>query len=111
MNNNYEDIPKHRKKKESSISKSNSKSKHKHDYSKECLLITGDNERPHYATYCSICGKIENVKFFETVREDDGYYRVLDADEVYEKHKNLEKIFVDDVWQKYLPISEGGEGN
>lgn len=109
MNVLEDDIPKHRKKKESSTSKSNSKSKHKHDYFKECLLITGENKQPHHATYCSICGKIENVKFFETVREDGDYYRVLDADEVYEKYKDVEKIYVDDIWQKYVPISEGGE--
>lgn len=103
MNNNCDDIPKYKKKKESSTSK------YKHDYSKECLLITGENKRPHHATYCSICGKIENVKFFETVKDDSGYYRVLDTDEVYEKYQDLEKIYVDDVWQKYVPISEGSE--
>lgn len=105
MMSNYEEIPKHRKKKDSFTSKSSSKSKHKHDYSKECLLITNDDNHPHYATYCSICGKIENVKFFESEKEDSGYYRILDVEEVYEKYKNLEKIYLDDIWQKYIPIS------
>lgn len=98
MRNDCDDIPKHRKKKKSSTSRSNSKAKHKHDYSKECLLITEGNNHSHYATYCGICGKIENVKFFESVREDNGYYRLLDADEVYRKHSNLENIFVNSVW-------------
>ena len=38
------------------------------------------------------------------------YYRNLDTDEVYEKYKDLENIVIDDIWQKYVPISqEGGE--
>lgn len=109
MNNNYEDIPKYRKKKESSTSKSNIKSEHKHNYSKKCLLITKDSKRPYYATYCSVCGKIENVSFFESVKEDGGHYRALNTDEIYEKYKDLEKIYVNNIWQKYVPISEGGE--
>ena len=43
------EIPKHRKKKQSSTSKSSIKSKHKHEY-KEVLLI--HNNRPHLATVC-----------------------------------------------------------
>ena len=28
----------------------------------------------------------------------------------FEKYKDLEKIVIDDIWQKYVPISqEGGE--
>ena len=31
-------------------------------------------------------------------------------DEVFEKYKDLENIVIDDIWQKYVPISqEGGE--
>lgn len=107
MTDKYEDIPKYQKKKESSTSKSDSKSKHKHDYSKECLLIS-DNH-PHHAIYCNVCGKIKNIAFWETERTNEGYYRTLNNDEVYEKYKDLEKIYVDDIWQKYVPISEGGK--
>ena len=87
------EIPKHRKKKQSSTSKSSTKSKHKHEY-KEVLLI--HNDRPHWATVCKICGKIGDLHFFET--------------EVFEKYNDLEKIVIEDIWQKFVPISqEGGE--
>ena len=37
-------------------------------------------------------------------------WRQLDSDEVFEKYKELEKIVIEDIWQKYAPISqEGGE--
>ena len=82
------EIPKHRKKKQSSTSKSSTKSKHKHEY-KEVLLI--HNDRPHWATVYKICGKIGDLHFF-------------DSDEMFEKYKDLEKIAIDDIWQKYVPI-------
>ena len=48
--------------------------------------------------------------FFETERTDQGYYRSLDSDEVYEKYNDLENIVIEDIWQKFVPISqEGGE--
>ena len=101
------EIPKHRKKKQSSTSKSNTKSKHKHEY-KEVLLI--HNNRPHWATICKICGKIDDLHFFETEKAEQGYYRSLDSDEVFEKYKDLEKIVIEDIWQKYVSISrKGGE--
>lgn len=101
------EIPKHRKKKHSSTSKSSTKSKHKHEY-KEVLII--HNDKPHWATVCRICGKINDLHFFEGEKTDDGYYRSLDTDEVFEKYKDLEKYYIEDIWQKYVPISqEGGE--
>ena len=96
------EIQKHRKKKKSSTSKSSTKLKHKHEY-KEVLLI--HNDRPHWATVCKICGKIGDLHFFETEKCEFGF-RGLDDDEVYEK----ENIVIEDIWQKYVPISlEGGE--
>ena len=95
------EIPKHRKKKQSSTSKYSTKSKHKHEY-KEVLLI--HNNRPHWAIVCKICGKIGDLHFFETEKRDEGYYRSLDSDEVFEKSKHLEKYYIEDIWQKYVPI-------
>ena len=101
------EIPKHRKKKQSSISKSSTKSKHKHEY-KEVLLI--HNGRPHWATVCKICGKIGDLHFFETEHTENGLIRSLDDDEVFEKFKDLEKYYIEDIWQKYAPINqESGE--
>ena len=102
MKNLDNEIPKYIKKKESSVSKSKVKSKHKHKYV-DCLLIK-DNDRPYKSTYCRICGKIGDIHFFETERTEDGYYRVLDTDEVFEKYKYLEKIYVEDIWQKYVVL-------
>lgn len=101
------ETPKYRKKKPSSTSKSSTKSKHKHEY-KECLLI--EKEYPHRATYCKICGKIGDIHLFETEPYRDGMWKMLDYDEVYEKYKDLEKIEIEDIFQRYIPINqEGGE--
>ena len=94
------EIPKHRKKKQSSTSKSSTKSKYKHEY-KEVLLI--HNDRPHWATVCKICGKIGVLHFYETEKCEFGC-RGLDADEVFEKYNDLENIVIEDIWQKYVPI-------
>ena len=103
------EIPKHRKKKPSSTSKSKEKSKHKHEYA-ECLLI--ENGNPHWATYCKICGKIGDLHLSETEKYEGGMWRMLDYDEVYEKYKDLEKIGIENIFQRYIPISqEGGEEN
>ena len=102
MKNLDNEIPKHHKKKQSSNSKSSTKSKHEY---KEVLLI--HNNRPHWATVCKICGKIGDLHFFETEKCEFGY-RSLDVDEVYEKYKDFTKIVIDDIWQKYVPISQEG---
>lgn len=96
------ETPKHKKKKLSSVSKSSKKSKHKHEYI-ECLLI--EKGHPHWATYCRFCGKIGNLHFFETEPYRDGMWRQLDYDEVYEKYKGLEKIEIQNIFQKYIPIN------
>lgn len=104
MSNYQDEIPKHRKKKSSSTSKSSTKSKHKHEY-KECLLI--HDNHPHRAAYCEICGKIDDLHLLESEKvEGKPYNRVLSYDEIYEKYKDLEKYYVDDIWQKYVPIKE-----
>ena len=101
MDNN--EIPKYRKKKPSK-SKSSSKSDHKHQYD-DCLLVDEEN-RPHKAEYCVICGKINNVKAFETERIDGGRFRMLTYDEVFQKYKSLKQFQVKDIWDKYVTISE-----
>ena len=93
-----DDIPKYRKKRGSNVSKSREKSKHKHEY-KECLLI--ENNHPHRATYCTICGKIGNVYFFES----EGL-TVMSDKEIYSKYHNLEQFKINKLWQKYVQIEE-----
>lgn len=94
------EVPKYIKKKESSVSKSKVKSKHKHEYV-DCLLVE-NNRYPHKATYCKICGKIGDLSFFETEKREDGLYRMLDHDEIFEKYKDLERIQIENIWQKYV---------
>ena len=102
MNYYDNEIPKYIKKKESSVSKSKVKSKHKHEYV-DCLLVK-DNGHPYKAKYCKICGKIGERNFMEVERTEDGYFRILDTDEVFEKYKGLERFYIDDVWQKYVVL-------
>lgn len=111
MNNLENDIPKYVKKKKSNVSKSNSKSKHKHEYT-ECLFVDHNYTPafPRRGFYCKICGKINDVKLFETIKSERGnYYVQLSSDEVYEKYKNLEKVHISSIWQKYVTVSKGGE--
>ena len=101
------EIPKYRKKKQSSKSKSFEKSKHKHEYV-DCLLVY--KVKPYKANYCKICGKIGDLRFAETEkveRNGELYHRVLGKEEVFSKYKDLECIEVDDIWDKYIPISKG----
>ena len=97
------EVPKYRKKK-TSKSKSENKSDHKHQYD-DCLLVDAEN-RPYKAKYCIICGKINNVKTFETDRFDGGLFRMLTYDEVFQKYKGLKQFQVKDMWDKYVSISE-----
>lgn len=96
------EIPKYRKKRNSSTSASKSKSSHRHEYS-PCLLM--EKGRPHRAEYCGICGKINNLQFFECVPQN-GLQRMLQDDEILEKYKDLPKFEVDSIWEKYVPISK-----
>lgn len=99
----YEEIPKHHKKKQSSTSSASKKAKHKHLY-KECLFI--HEGHPHRAEYCSICGKVGNIHFFESEKTEEGYYRQLDYDEVYELYPDLEQIHVHDIFVKHISVPE-----
>ena len=98
-----EEITKYRKKQPSSTSKSKYKSKHKHKYD-ECVLVDNDN-RQCRATYCTRCGKIHNIHFFETVPCECGR-RLQNRNEIDERYKNLIRIEVDNIFQKHVNISE-----
>ena len=110
MENNIlpEEIPKHRKKRTSSKSKSYLKSNHKHEYV-DALFI--HNFKPHRGTYCRVCGKIGNMFTFETECTEDGYYRTLNPQEIFSKYPNHERIKIDDLWQKYVAVNVGDDGN
>ena len=96
------EVHKHIKKKESSVSKSKEKSDHKHEYV-DCLFIKDDY--PQKGTYCKICGKIGDISFFELEEFESGFFRILDAGEVFKKYKDLEKIYIEGVFQKYVVLN------
>lgn len=100
---NEDEIGKYKKKKESNISKSKRKSNHKHEY-KDCLLIEKEN-KPHKSKYCVICGKIDDVKFFETTKLNEHFYRQLKDKEIFDKYKELEQFYVDSIWNKYVGLN------
>ena len=99
MDNYNDEIPKYRKKK-SSVSSASKKSKHKHIY-KDCLLIMENG--PHKAQYCTICGKIGNIEFFETEKVNGGY-RMLTDTEIYNKYKDVIRSKIESIFQKYVVI-------
>lgn len=103
--------PKYRKKKDSSVSKSKVKSHHKHQYEK-CLLLSAGY--PYSASYCTLCGKVKGIKFFETESIGHGLLKMLTAEEVLERHSDLERFEISDLSAaKYVPIertkNDGGK--
>lgn len=99
------EVPKHKKKKNSTKSISSKKSNHKHNY-KRCLLVTSDDAQS--ADYCTICGKINNIKLFETERiEGSNFLKLLSREETIEKYKDLETKYVESIWStQYVSIEE-----
>lgn len=94
------DVPKYRKKRNSSISSSKSKSSHRHEYS-PCLLM--EKGKPHKAEYCVICGKINNVKFVECTKLD-GRYMMIHDEEILEKYRELPRFEVESIFDKYVTV-------
>lgn len=106
-NSKYEEIEevgKYKKKSPSSKSQSKFKSKHKHEYA-QVLLV--EKSHPYLGTVCKQCGKIENVKFGITEKCEVGgkkVHRALSDNEIFEKYSDLERIEVDSIFQKYVPL-------
>lgn len=108
MINIPDDIPKYRKKSSRHPPK---KSKHKHIY-KNCLLSykmsigysTGESivDCVCLSEYCTICGKIRRKRMLEITDE----IKDLSADEILEKYKHLETFEIDDVYDKYVTLSD-----
>ena len=102
-----DEIPKRRKKKESSVSKSINKAKHKHEY-KDCLFI--EENHVHKGAYCTICGKVKQFDFFAGVEKTTGGWLMLTSEELFEKYSDLEKIKVDKYFRtKYIDLQSKEE--
>ncbi len=117
MSNLENDIPKYKKKKKSTISKSREKSKHKHEYTEKCIvkyptpLFYFDKISLGVATYCKYCGKIESIRKPNVERDVDGkkITHYMTNEEILETYKDLEVVEISDYFQKYVPVSKGGE--
>lgn len=100
-----DDVPKYRKKKQSSVSKSKIKSKHKHQYI-DCLLID-KNKNVWKSKYCSICGKLHDLEFFQIEALSNKLFRMLENHEIMEKYNNVERFKVKNIMQKYIdPVAD-----
>lgn len=103
-----EEIPKYRKKTDSSKSKSRSKAKHKHKYIK-CLFVSDIYGKTIYMPggYCELCGKINDIQFNVVERaEGTALYSSLSSEEVLDKFKHLPIVKLQDPYtQKYVPIT------
>lgn len=107
----YDEPPKHKKR---SQRKSPKKSKHKHLY-EPCLLWEDDSVvgignvvigGVYKAKYCTVCGKIGNVKISESVpTEIPGYNRALTTEEMLDKYKDLKVFTVNSIWDKYVTLT------
>lgn len=79
----YDEIPKHRRRK----NKSAKKSDHKHIYKD---ILAKHDGRYVREERCEICGKTGLIRYFESERTESGNYRVLTSEEILEKYKDLE---------------------
>lgn len=64
--------------------------------------------KPCPGTYCKLCGKIDHVNTF-CAEKIEGVYHSLSDEEIYEKYKHLNKVYIDDIFQKYAPLSHDEE--
>ena len=88
------------------------KSHHKHIY-KSCLITgsLGNMALQHVsiASYCTICGKIGgniDPERKTSERLDDGRYRMLRNEEIFDQNKDLEAFDIGDIWTKYVPLNK-----
>lgn len=64
-----------------------------------------EKDHPYRATYCTICGKIGDMHFFETKPCDDGMHsRLQNNHEVSDRYKYLKRIEIDNIFRRYVDI-------
>ena len=107
-----EEVEKYKKKKQSNISKSKYKSKHKHEY-ESCLirytykLYDKEFSSIQIASYCRLCGKIGgNIDPERSITEkiQNGYYRMLNNEEILKLNDDLPIFDVYNLGSKYVPM-------
>lgn len=107
-----DEVGKYRKKKQSNISKSKCKSKHKHEY-KSCLIRYAYDaygrkfSSIQIASYCNLCGKIGrniNPERKITEKTENGYYRMLNNEEILKLNDDLPVFDVNRWDDKYVVL-------
>lgn len=101
---------KYRKRMKSNRSSAARKSDHKHEYKKSLFRykwispIDGQEKtRIAIGEYCTICGRISNMKYTVTEKIDGSpMYRALSDNELIERHKNLDILNIDTPFEKYV---------
>ena len=109
------EIGKYVKKKESNTSKAGKKSKHKHIY-EECIILDTNDKywnygryfpRPLLATYCTICGKLNNLVIPHDIVEDKYgvRYRSLTKEEIRVRYSHLPHFTIENWYKtKYVNL-------
>ena len=94
------EISKYIKKRESDTSKANLKSKHKHIY-QEALIDELSYGIVGIGTYCTICGKLNNLVIPHDILEDEygARYRSLTKEEIRVRYSHLPHFTIDN-WYK-----------
>lgn len=107
-----DEVGKYRKKKQSNMSKSKYKSKHKHEY-ESCLIrytykmYDKEFSSIQIASYCRLCGKIGgNIDSSRKVVEktENGFYRMLNSEEVLKLNNDLPVFDVNGLDDKYVVL-------
>jgi hypothetical protein len=96
MDNIDLDVPKYLKKKGSSVSKSKVKANNKHEYI-DCLFREETYNRIVKGSYCKICGKIGDIKFFDLKNS-----HLKTDDEILAEGTNLPIIHIHSSFDKYI---------
>lgn len=100
------EISKYIKKRESDTSKANLKSKHKHIY-QEALIDELSYGIVGIGTYCTICGKLDNLIIPHDILEDEYgvRYRSLTKEEIRVRYSHLPHFTIDNWYKtKYVNL-------
>ena len=81
------------------------KSSHKHLYD-DCLLLDQDNH-VFKASYCTVCGRISNLRFAEVSKQPGGTDKALTDTEVLKKYDGLRQFHITSYSQKQVELHKG----
>lgn len=99
---------------------SHPKANHKHVYRNCLVTCIGTDpidtnktvEHCYRAQYCTICGKLTNLKFFETARSEYGTRLLLSlsTSEMQKQYPDFPTFSVNSIWKdKFVQIDDDGQ--